>query len=203
MPTKIETSLSPEQLMEFFRRCGQTKGGTTLRAIQSLADEFGVKISLMSATAVRDGPLAEYLDELKETAAMAESVAALAKNGVGLSDGAAAAFAAKVFDAARNVTAEEVGTAKGNAVSLAISRLRSGDQRATYLDVKVKELLQKIELKEFDAASAVLAHAKEIKLVVADTKLDAAQKTERVRTILFGSRPADWKPTATTGAQTE
>ena len=76
---------------------------------------------------------------------------------VRLSRGSAAAFAAKVFDAARNVTAEEVGTKKGNAVSLAISRLRSGDQRATYLDVKVKELLQKIELQQFDAAAAVLA----------------------------------------------
>ena len=124
--------------MEFFRRCGQTKGGTTLRAIQSLADEFGVKISLMSATAVRDGPLAEYLDELKATSQMAESVAALAKNGVGLSDGAASAFAAKVFDAARNVTADDIGTETGNNISLAIARLRTGDRNAKKLEADLK-----------------------------------------------------------------
>lgn len=187
--------------MEFFRRCAQTKGGTKLATIKAIAEEFGVTISLMSATAVRDGPLSEYLDELKATASMAESVAALAKNGVGLSDGAASAFAAKVFDAARTLDTAEIGGKKANNVSLAIARLRAGDQRAKYLETKVAEIAQKMELQQFDAAAAVLEHAKEIKLVIADKKLDGPARSERIRKILFGEKPADFKPIATKGEQ--
>lgn len=200
MPTKIETDLSPEQLFEFFKRCAETKGGGTGPRIQALASEFGVTISHESANNFRKGALREYLDELKSTAAMAESVAALAKNGVGLSDGAASAFAAKVFDAARKVTVEEIGGKKANNVSLAISRLRSGDQRATYLQTKLAEIQQGMQLREFDAVAAAIKHAKEIRTVLADKKLDDGEKTQRVRKILFGDRPADFQPVTTTGA---
>lgn len=145
MPTKIETSLTPEQLMEFFRRCAQTKGGAHGPAIQALAAEFGVTISHESANTFRKGALKEYLEELAASARLAEDVSTLAKAGAGMADGAAAAFGAKVFDAARKIQTEEIGTEKANMVSLAISRLRSGDQRAKYLEAKVAEIQQQIE----------------------------------------------------------
>ena len=202
MATKIESHLSPEQLLQFFRRCAQTKGGTKLATIQAIAEEFGVSISLMSASAVRDGPLSDYLEDLKRKSEMAESVAALAKNGAGLSDGAAAVFAEKVFDAAMRIDAGEIGTKAGNNLSLAISRLRSGDQRAKYLEAKLREIEQKLELQQFDAAAAVIEHAKEIRAIVADKALDGNAQRERVRKLLFGEKPEGFTPVSTKGDQT-
>ncbi len=170
MPTKIETHLTPEQFHEFCKRCAQTKGGTLLRSIQAIAEEFGVTISLMSATAVRDGPLADYLEELRATATMAESVAALAKNGVGLSEGAASAFAAKVFDAARTVSAEDIGSEKGNNVSLAIARLQSGDRNA-------KKLAADLKLRD-----------EQIAVLVAEREERARKKAELTQTIATAKR---------------
>lgn len=148
MASKIETSLTPEQLQDFFRRCGQLKG-TKLRDIQALADEFGIEISLMSARSFKQGAFNEYLEELKAKRDMAESVAALAKSGVGLSDGAASVFAQKVFDAALRVDPDDIGSKSANNLSLAIARLRMGDQRAQYLEAKLAEMeREKIEWDE-------------------------------------------------------
>jgi hypothetical protein len=138
MPSKIETSLTPEQLQEFFLRCSQLRG-VKLRDIQALADEFGVEISLMSAKAFKEGDAwQEYLDGLKRKRELAESVAAIAQNGVALSDGATSKFAAKVFDAIDSLDPEDIGTERGNNVSLAIARLRQGDQRAKKLEADLK-----------------------------------------------------------------
>jgi hypothetical protein len=138
MPSKIETSLTPEQLQEFFLRCSQLRG-TKLRDIQALADEFGVEISVESARSFRNGDgWQDYLDGLKRKRELAESVATIAQNGVALSDGAASKFAAKVFDAIDTLEVDEIGTKKGNAVSLAIARLRQGDQRAKKLESDLK-----------------------------------------------------------------
>lgn len=138
MPSKIETSLTPEQLQEFFLRCSQLRG-VKLRDIQALAEEFGVEISLMSARSFRAGEAwQDYLDDLKRKSEFAESVATLAQNGVGLSDGAATKFAAKVFDAVDRLDVGEVAGEKGNTVSLAIARLRQGDQRAKKLEADLR-----------------------------------------------------------------
>lgn len=144
MPTKIETHLSPEELMEFFRRCAQTRGGTTLRTIQAIAEEFGVQISLMSASAFRDGPLSSYLDELKRKREIAETVAEVAKDGLSLSDAAASVLSQKIFDQALALDAQEDGALKqSNTLSLALSRLRTGDQRAKYLEARLEEMQRK------------------------------------------------------------
>lgn len=200
MASKIETSLTPEQLQEFFRRCAQLKG-TKLRDIQALADEYGIEISLMSARSFRQGAFQEYLDELKAKREMAESVTELAKNGIGLSDAAASVFAEKVFDAALRVDPEEIGSKSANNLSLAIARLKSGDQRARYLEAKISDMAQRLQLLQVDAAAAAVKHAKEIKVIMADSKATGAEKTERVRKLLFGERPADWKPVSDTGGQ--
>jgi hypothetical protein len=128
MPTKIETSLSSLELMEFFKRCAQTKGGTTGPAIQALAAEFGVTISHESANTFRKTAMQEYLDDLKASARFAEDVATIAKDGAGMADGAAAALAAKVFDKARRMSADDIGSKEANNVSLAIARLKTGDR---------------------------------------------------------------------------
>lgn len=141
MPTKIETSLSPLELMEFFKRCAQTKGGATGPAIQALAEEFGVTISHESANTFRKTAMQDYLDELKASARMAEDVATIARDGAGMADGAAAALAAKVFDKARQLTVADIGGEEANNVSLAIARLKTGDRGDKKLaaDLKLRE----------------------------------------------------------------
>ena len=60
-----------------------------------------------------------------------------------------------------------------------------------------------MQLREFDAVAAAIKHAKEIRAVVGDKTAGEKEKTERVRKILFGDRPANWQPVKTTGAQAE
>lgn len=202
MPSKIEISLNQEQLVEFLKRCAQLKGAK-LRDIQALAEEFGIDVSLMAARSFKQTAFQDYLDELKAKREMAESVAELAKNGVGLSDGAASVFAQKVFDAALQVDPADIGGKAANNISLAIARLRSGDQRAQYLEAKIREIETKLDLQQFDAAQSAIEHAKAIRSVMADKSLDGPAKTERVRQILFGQKPADFKPVTDKGEQAE
>jgi hypothetical protein len=130
MPSKIETSLTPEQLQDFFKRCAQIKG-SKLRDIQALADEFGIEISLMSARSFRQGAFSEYLEELKAKREMAESVSAIAKSGLSLTDAAASVLSQKLFD--RLLNAGDLSDDESDQLSLSLSRLRLGDQRATKL----------------------------------------------------------------------
>lgn len=201
MPTKIESHLSPEALHEFFRRCAQTKGGTKLAVIQAIAAEFDVSISLMSATATRDGPLAEYLAELKAKSERAQQVAAYAKEGLSMTDAASVRLSETVFDELMQPSAASLTPEERDTYSKIIARARTGDQRATYLETKVAEIEQKMELQQFDAAKAVLLHAKEIRAITADKSLDEAAKVDRVRQRLFGQAPADFKPVGEKGEQ--
>lgn len=207
MPTKIETSLTSGELLEFFRRCAQTKGGTTGPAIQALAQEFGVQISHESANTFRKGALKGYIEELKAKSERAQQVAAFAREGLSMSDAASVRLAETVFDDLMKPTAASLTAEERDTYSKIIARARLGDQRAQKLeaDLKLRDeqlaaLKQRMIMQQFDASAAVLKHAKEIKLVVADTKLDAKAKTERVRKILFGEVPADFKPITTKGA---
>lgn len=154
MPTKIETHLSPEQLLEFFRRCAQTKAGTTLRTIQALAEEFGVKISLMSATAVRDGPLNDYLEELKAKSERAQQIAAFAKEGLSMADAACVRLSESVFDDLMAegklgaLTAEE-----RDIYSKIIARARAGDERSRLGDQREKKLEADLKLRDEQVAA--------------------------------------------------
>lgn len=209
MPSKIETSLTPEQLHEFFVRCAQLKGAK-LKDIAALAEEFGVDISLMSARSFKQGAFSDYLEELKAKRDMAETVALVAKDGLDLTAAAASALAAKVFDRSLNMSAADIGTEEGNNISLAISRLQAGNRGDKDLARKLADsetkraaVEQRMDMQQFDAAQAVIEHAKEIRSVMADAKLDGPAKTERVRKILFGEKPADFKPVTDKGAQAE
>lgn len=162
MATKIETSLTPEQLHEFFHRCSQLKG-CLLRDIQALAEEFGVEISLMSATRFRNGAFAEYLEELKAKREMAETVASVAKSGLSLSDAAASVLSQKIFDQALNLDANGEGALdESNSLSLSLSRLRTGDQRAKLLEQQLAAYQRKeTEWQEKrNAAKAALTEVK-------------------------------------------
>lgn len=170
MPSKIETSLTPEQLQEFFRRCAQLPG-TKLRDIQALAEEFGVEISVMSARAFKKGDAwKDYLEDLKLQRELAENVSEVAKNGLALSDAAASVLSQKIFDQALKLDADgAAGMAKADTLSLALSRLRLGDQRAKKLEADLKlrdEQIAKLERERAEweekkaAAKAALSEVK-------------------------------------------
>lgn len=184
MPSKIETSLTPEQLQEFFRRCSQIPG-TKLRDVQALAEEFGVEISLMSAKAFREGDAwQEYLDELRRKREMAESVSAVAQSGLSLSDAAASVLSQKIFDQALRLDgAAEGGLEETNSLSLSLSRLRLGDQRAKKLEADLKlrdEQIAKLERERAEweqkreAVAAAIDRAKKAPAATADQVRAAA-----------------------------
>lgn len=153
MPTKIETSLTHEELMEFFKRCAQTKGGTTGPKIQALAEEFGVTISHESANNFRKGALEDYLEELNRQKDLAATVTEIAKTGAGLSDAAAAVLGERVLNATLQLPAEEVGTEKGNTISLAVARLQAGDRNSKRLAAELRirdEQLGKLQRERTD-----------------------------------------------------
>ena len=202
--TKVETLFSDDEVAQLFKELqGLPAGQRTGRFVNEWASKRGHYVSKQSGINTVKGPFQDYLDELKTKRDMAENVSAVAKSGLGLTDAAASNFAARVFDASLTLGSDEIGGKKANNISLAIARLQAGDQRATYLETKVAEIQQKMDLQQFDAATAVLAHAKEIKLIIADKSLDGPARTERVRKILFGDKPADFKPVTDRGAQKE
>ena len=65
VPTKIEQTLTPEQVEALCSQLFATPGGTLLKSIQQAAARFGVRVSLMGASAFRDGKLSLYLASLR------------------------------------------------------------------------------------------------------------------------------------------
>jgi len=134
---KIEQHLRGDQLAAFNERLA-TMPGITLQKIADLADEFGVEISLMAASTYRDTTYEEYLAELKSKAQFAETVAEAAKSGLSMTDAAAAILSNKLLD---HIMAQGVmENDEFNELSLALHRLRTGDQRAKLLEKKIQEM---------------------------------------------------------------
>jgi hypothetical protein len=136
MPNKIESNMTPEQLAEFCKRLGSC-AKPTLAKIQDLAGEFGVEISLMAAKSFRESNFADYLEELRRKRDMAEAVSTAAKSGLSLTDAAASVLSSKVFD--RLMSAGTMEDDEMDQLSLALSRLRLGDQRASLLAARLRE----------------------------------------------------------------
>lgn len=133
---KIARNLTPEELQEFVTRCAQVKN-LTLAKVQELAGEWGIEVSLMSAKSFRDSTFETYLDSLKRKREMAEMVSGAAQSGMAMSDGAASVLTQKIFDELLSGEDHDI-EAMGN-LSLALSRLRTGDQRAKLLEAKLRE----------------------------------------------------------------
>lgn len=202
MRTKIEMELSPAQQQEFFHRLSQLKSGGTGPAIQALAAEFGVTISHESANNVRKGPLADYLRELRAKSERAQQVAAFAKEGLSMADAASVRLSETVFDELmQGGRAEELTAEERDIYSKIIARARAGDERARlgdqrekFLEAKMADMQQRLDLLQFDATTAAVKHAKEIRAVLSDKKLGDGERTDRIRRILFGAQPADFRP---------
>lgn len=176
---KIARNLTPEELHQFVAQCGQEKD-LSLARVQALASEWGISVSLMGAKSFRDVTFDRYLEELRRKREMAELVSVSAQNGLALSDGAASVLMQKIFD--ELLSGEDHDIEAMNNLSLALSRLRMGDQRGKALDLR-------IEQQQFDAAKAVVEHLSEFSAIVADRGLNTEAKVAAVRDRLWGPPP--------------
>ncbi|MDR2673897.1 MAG: hypothetical protein LBC18_03270 [Opitutaceae bacterium] len=168
MPTKIESSLPPEQFLAFCAEAARLPGGTRLRVIQELAERHGISISPPAAAAFRDGPLADYLAELKAKRELAEQVGVVAQNGLALSDAAASVLTQKIFDQTLALDAGgDDALKKSGALSAALARLRAGDQRARALEATLK-------LRDEQLASLVLENDTKINALIDGLEKQAA-----------------------------
>lgn len=141
---KIESELSADDLKSFVEECYQTEG-LTLAKIQALASDRGIEISLMGAKSFRDKNFSEHLRRLQRARELADQVEELGDSGKSLADASATIIAQQVFDTVAS-GGEDIDL---NTLSKIIARLRTGDQRAKLLEMKVEEFERaKVRMKE-------------------------------------------------------
>lgn len=157
---KIEQHLTQDQLAAFNERLA-TMPGMTLSKIAELAEEFGVEVSLMAASTYRNTTYEEYLAELRSKAHFAETVSEAAKSGLSMTDAAAAILSNKLLDHIMDSGA--LDNEQFNELSLALSRLRLGDQRSKALEAKLAEMQAKAEERDrkIQEAKAAITRVKE------------------------------------------
>jgi hypothetical protein len=211
VPTKIESELTPAEVAKLCQKLFGTEGGRKLRVIREEAAKYGVAVSKNGATTFRDNVLDPSFAALRAKAERARQVAAFAKEGLSMADAASVRLSETVFDELESADARAGMSSKEKEIySRIIARARTGDQRAVKLEADLDSvrlrnaaLTQRMEMMQFDAAQAVLDHAAEIRLVVADTTLDADARRERVRKLLWGEQPAGFTPIAAAGKALE
>lgn len=151
MPSKIESSLSPEQFWEFCDAVARLKGGrkgATLKEIQRLAAEWEIGyISTNSAKAFRDGAFQEFLDDLKADRDLAEHIAGAAKAGLNLDDAASKVLEQKLFKTALQL-GDNVDPMAADFLTKSVERIRTSNRNARRLEVDLQMASKKIDIAE-------------------------------------------------------
>lgn len=143
MPSKIEDSLTPEQLQEFFKRALQLKG-TKLKDIKVLAAEFDIEISLMSAKTFRDGAFQKHLDRIDRAQKQIAQLKEVMADGTDTIDAALKLSAGELLDQLTNGEAEiDLGE-----VSKIIQRLMTSRARKEIVDQNAAKLAADLRLQE-------------------------------------------------------
>jgi len=211
MPGKIANSLSHDQLVALLDELKSLSGSPTLAQIQGIAKKHGITVSLEGAKTFRNTTFKAHLERLASgREKSAQILAAVREGGAHPLDAVEEAAASDLLDLYTSGEDVDVGSVVKIALQLRASleqrkdrdrsdrdldrKLADSEARRADAAERLRVLLEKLELAQLDAAQAVITHAKELRSVTADTKLDAQEKTERVRKILFGERPADWQP---------
>jgi hypothetical protein len=165
MATKIETDLTPEELMEFFRRVAQTKGGATGPRIQALASEFGVTISHETANEYRKGIVSRELERLRRNAEKSKEIVETVKAGVGISDANAVRLQMVISDKLDELVPGQTSPKDLAAMTSANEQLRTGDRNAKRLEADLKIATARLhesskKIKYADERIAVLERAR-------------------------------------------
>ncbi|MBI5689262.1 MAG: hypothetical protein HZC55_04135 [Verrucomicrobia bacterium] len=149
MPSKIESSLTPEQFWDFCTAVSQLQGGrkgATLKAIQRLAAEWQIGyISENSAKSFRDGAFAEFLADLKADREMAAHLAGVAQAGLGLDEAAAKVLEKKLFKTALQL-GDQVDPETADLMTRSVERIRTSNRNARRLESDLQVAAKKIEV---------------------------------------------------------
>lgn len=132
---KIAQELTPAQLGEFVAGLAALPGKErTLAQIQEKAAGLGITISLMSAKAFRDTTFDRHLADIKRAQEIASQVEDIDRGGSTIADASAKMVAKRIFDQLRGE--DEVDL---DQMTLAISRLRTGDVASRTLRLKIED----------------------------------------------------------------
>ena len=151
MPSKIETELTPEQVVELLETLAKTPGGSVLRVIQAEAEKRGISVSLMGATSFRDGALHPYIAKLKAARQKSEMLAEAVTAGEesGLLAAARTGLAEQVVDF---IMTEEADPKGFGGLAKTLSMLSGANQNDRLLAVKLAEYVARDEARKAEAA---------------------------------------------------
>ncbi|MBI5771907.1 MAG: hypothetical protein HZA93_29310 [Verrucomicrobia bacterium] len=149
MPSKIESSLTPEQFWSFCDAVAKLKGGrkgATLREIQRLAAEWDIGyVSTNSAKAFRDGAFSEFLADLRADKELAAHIAGVTQAGLGLDDAASKVLEKKIFKTTLGM-GDHVDPETADLMSKSIERIRTSNRHARRLESDLQVAAKKIEV---------------------------------------------------------
>jgi hypothetical protein len=183
---KIAQELTVEQLSDFVGQLAALPGkDRTLSAIKERAAALGIEISLMSAKAFRDTTFERHLQRMRTAQEVALQVEGIEQGGNTLASASAKLLSKRIFNQLLEAEENDEAGVDVDALSLSISRLRSGDVATATHQLKI----QALELAQFNAAEQALKHARELKTISENKSLDEKEKIERVRLKLFGPAP--------------
>lgn len=161
----IAQSLTVEELDAFITRLAAKPGKErTLAAIQHLAAEMGITISLMSAKAFRDTTFERRLQAIERAKNVAQQVAAIEQGGTTMADASASLLSKHIFEQLVDATDEDsAAEIDVEALSLAVSRLRRGNQQGQLVAAaleKAQAQIKEYEARENDRAQKAVAAEK-------------------------------------------
>jgi hypothetical protein len=150
----IAQSLTVDQLDAFISVLAAKPGKErTLSAIQRAAAEMGITISLMSAKAFRDTTFERRLERMRRAQEVATQVEQIEQGGSTLADASAKLLSKRIFDqlieAEDDDSTDEVDV---EALSLAVSRLRRGNQQSQLVAAALEQA--QARLREYEAKDA-------------------------------------------------
>ncbi|HTJ77950.1 MAG TPA: phage protein Gp27 family protein [Rariglobus sp.] len=195
MGNLAENNLSGPELRAMLDELYQLSGNPTLAQIQAAMAKRGITASHESARSVKKKNFAEYLAEVKRAREIGQLVAEAGADPETRTEAAAVMLSEQITDQILRARMEgrDIEADVLEKTVLNVTRLTASFRDGKKLKADLRALEQKLVMQQFDAAKAVLEHAKEIRLIIADNKLDAAAKTERVAKVLWGQKPADFK----------
>ncbi len=150
MASKIETELTPKQVVELLETLAKTPGGKVLRVIKDEAKKRGIEVSLMAASSFRDAALQPYLDKLKNAKNKSQALATAVADGdeSGLLASARTMLAEKINDLL--MSEDDVPKKEFLALSIALKTLTSANTGDRLAGARLREL----EAKELERERA-------------------------------------------------
>lgn len=164
MASKIESELTPEQVVDLLVSLANTPGGDKLRVIKEEAAKRGVEVSLMAAKSFKESALGPYLQKLRDAKAKGQIFADVVAAGdeTGILAGARLTLAEQVADF---LLTEGASPKQFTPVAMTLQMLSTSNQgeKKTAAQLRMSDArLRELEAKEEErkAAAAKLEERK-------------------------------------------